>query len=121
MLLKPETTVVPAQLLRARPSTPLPDLTPFLQRAQVKEHMSDVFEDYDNLLLETTLRLLYQMKKLADGRLQLAVTFDTRLQHLLAEVSYHSVPFRYVLHVLHISLLMCIIMIMGVWSEDFEC
>lgn len=87
MLLKPETTVVPAQLLRARPSTPLPDLTPFLQRAQVKEHMSDVFEDYDNLLLETTLRLLYQMKKLADGRLQLAVTFDTRLQHLLAEVS----------------------------------
>ncbi len=87
LFIQPEGTVVPAHLLKARPNVPIPDLSPFLLRQQVKEHINDVFEDYDNLLLETALRIPYQMKKLADSKLQLHVTFDAKLQHLLAEVN----------------------------------
>ena len=76
-----------AQLLKARPCVPLPDLSPFLQRRQVKEHANDVFEDYSQLLLETVLRLPYQMKMSLGKAQHVHVVFDNRLQHLLAEVN----------------------------------
>jgi len=42
-------------------------MTPFFLKSYVRSHAHDVFEQYAQLLTEMSLRLPYQMKKVADA------------------------------------------------------
>ncbi|KAL4218587.1 perineurial glial growth [Mactra antiquata] len=62
-----ETPLLPGQLLKPRPTSPPPDMSPFFLREYVKGHANDVFEDYPQLLTEMALRLPHQLKKISDN------------------------------------------------------
>lgn len=58
---QPEGSLLPGQLLRPHPSSPIPDMSPFFLRQYVKGHANDIFEAYPQLLTEMVLRLPYQV------------------------------------------------------------
>ncbi|ELU10961.1 hypothetical protein CAPTEDRAFT_154354 [Capitella teleta] len=81
-----EGSLLPGQLLRPHPSSPIPDMSPFFLRQYVKGHANDIFEAYPQLLTEMVLRLPYQMKKIAESGSSVAAPFfDSSWLHLLAE------------------------------------
>ncbi|XP_052222057.1 E3 ubiquitin-protein ligase UBR4-like isoform X2 [Dreissena polymorpha] len=81
-----ESAPLPGQLLRPRPTSPPPDMSPFFLRQYVRGHANDVFEDYPQLLTEMALRLPYQLKKIGDCVSSVSRTdFDTAWHTVLAE------------------------------------
>ncbi|XP_053374330.1 E3 ubiquitin-protein ligase UBR4-like [Mercenaria mercenaria] len=83
---KEETAPLPGQLLRPRPTSPPPDMSPFFLREFVKGHANDVFEDYPQLLTEMALRLPHQLKKIGDSVQGVSTaTFDAAWNTTLAE------------------------------------
>ncbi|XP_060554667.1 E3 ubiquitin-protein ligase UBR4-like, partial [Ruditapes philippinarum] len=81
-----ETAPLPGQLLKPRPTSPPPDMSPFFLREYVKGHANDVFEDYPQLLTEMALRLPHQLKKIGDSVQGVATaTFDPAWNTTLAE------------------------------------
>lgn len=73
-------TVIGAGLLKPRPLTLPPDMSPFFLRQYVKGHAHDVFAAFPHLLTEMVLRLPYQMKKLGEGG-----QFEPAWSHYLCE------------------------------------
>lgn len=55
--------IPPKNILKPRPTLPLPDFTPFFFRSFVKSHASDLFEIYPELLTEILIRISYQIVK----------------------------------------------------------
>ncbi|XP_076048949.1 E3 ubiquitin-protein ligase-like protein poe isoform X2 [Oratosquilla oratoria] len=73
-------TVIGGGLLKPRPLSPPPDMSPFFLRQYVKGHAHDVFAAFPHLLTEMVLRLPYQMKKLGEGG-----QFEPAWSHYLCE------------------------------------
>lgn len=63
-------------LLKAHPTNPPPDMSPFFLRLYVKSHAADVFEAYPQLLTEMVVRLPYQVHKNVQGHTHPSFTVD---------------------------------------------
>ncbi|KAL1517166.1 hypothetical protein ABEB36_000965 [Hypothenemus hampei] len=85
-------TAPSGNLLKPHLTYPLPDMTPFFVKNNLKDNTTDVFTNYPHLLTEIVLRLPYQVQRLSDINESVSAVFDGPWYRYLCEYMMMSLP-----------------------------